>query len=124
MSTNVGAETEPPGEGTLVVLYACTVRNGDANRIFRELREYAERQGWTPVAELADFNGAAPERERPKFLEAKRLIKSGEAQGLVTRYPAMAAYHPQEQRDLEAWLTGLGAFMRVTWRPSGVVKSA
>lgn len=53
-----------------------------------------------------------------------RPHETGEAQGLVTRYPAMAAYHPQEQRDLEDWLTGHGAFMRVTWRPSGMVKSA
>lgn len=106
---------------TRVVLYATTVRNGDADRILTELREYAVRQGWDVVAELADFNGAAPESERPQFLEAKRLIEAGEAEGLVTRYLAMAAYHPNEQRQLEEWLTERGAWMRVTWKPSGVV---
>jgi DNA invertase Pin-like site-specific DNA recombinase len=107
-----------------VVLYACTVRNGNAGRILAELRAYAVAQSWEVVAELADFSGAAPESERPKFLEAKHLIETGEAQGLVTRYPAMAAYQAQEQRDLAQWLKDRDAWMRVTWRPSGVVRSA
>lgn len=106
--------------GTKVVLYVCTVPNGEAERILSELREYAARQQWQVVAELADAYGAAAEPGRPQLDIAKKLIEDGEAEGLVTRYPAMAIADPQEQRDLEAWLAERDAWTRVTWQPSQI----
>lgn len=103
--------------GTPVVLYACTTNLGDPDGILLELRQHANMHGWDIVAEYADATGAAPEADRPGFLKVKALIDGGRAAGIVTRYPAMAAYFAYEQAALTDWLTERGAWAHYTWSP-------
>jgi len=108
---------------TPVVLYVCTTIRGDAARVLAELRQYSVAQGWSVVEEFVDRTGAAPEASRPGFLKAKAEIEAGRAKGLVTRYPAMAAYQPQEREVLTAWLEQHSAWACYTWKPTPVVTS-
>lgn len=105
--------TSPPG--TPVVLYACTTHRGDPDGILLELRQHAMAHDWNIVAEFADETGAAPEVDRQGFIKAKAVIDSGRAIGLVSRYPAMAAYFPYEQAALTDWLVERGAWAHYTW---------
>lgn len=106
---------EPPGPGARVILYACTTSNGDADAILTELRQHANAHRWHVVDEFADRTGAAAESSRPGFRDARAALADGNAHGLVTRYPAMAAYLPAERDELAAWLDQLGAFAHYTW---------
>lgn len=105
--------TRPPG--TPVVLYACTTRYGNTSRLLADLRAHAKAHEWEVVAEFADTTGAAPEAQRPSFLEAKALLTSGDAEGIVSRYPAMCAYFPYEQAAFRDWLETRGAWVHYTW---------
>ncbi|MCM2427399.1 recombinase family protein [Streptomyces sp. RKAG337] len=105
--------TRPPG--TPVVLYACTTHYGNTEQLLADLRAHAVAHGWNVVAEHADATGAAPEAERPAFLKAKALLTSGAAEGMLSRYPAMAAYHPHEQAAFRDWLEVRGAWVHYTW---------
>lgn len=77
-----------------VVLYACTTTSGDPDTILAELHKHAVENGWHVIASFADRTGATTEAARPGFLKAKDTIREGSADGIVTRYPAMAAYLP------------------------------
>lgn len=110
--------TRPPG--TPVVLYACTTHYGNTEQLLADLRAHAVAHGWNVVAEHADATGAAPEAERPAFLKAKELLTSGAAEGMLSRYPAMAAYHPHEQAAFRDWLEVRGAWVHYTWPAPGI----
>lgn len=109
--------TETPGPGAKVVLYACTTSGGDVEAILAELRQHANAHRWAVVEEFWDRTGAAPEEGRPNFQAAKVALADGLAEGLVTRYPAMAAYLPDEREAFADFLDGIGAFAHYTWAP-------
>ncbi|MEW1639832.1 hypothetical protein AB0469_37945 [Streptomyces sp. NPDC093801] len=60
-----------PGESPVVALAAA--------------RRYAEREGHRVIREFADATGPLDPRRRPGYLEARRLVSAGYAEGLVVR---------------------------------------
>ncbi|MFF4371454.1 hypothetical protein [Streptomyces sp. NPDC001594] len=48
-------------------------------------RRFAEREGHQVVREFADATGPLDPRRRPGYLEARRLVTAGYAEGLVVR---------------------------------------
>ncbi len=104
-----------------VVLYACTTAGGDAAGILAELHKHAVEHGWEVAGAFADFTGATSESHRPQFLTAKSLIAEDRADGIVTRYPAMAAYLPTERAALARWLSDRGAQIHYTRTPTSPV---
>ncbi|MFG2972397.1 hypothetical protein ACGFYY_05245 [Streptomyces sp. NPDC048331] len=79
-----------PGESPVVALAAA--------------RRFAEREGHQVVRELADAMGPLDPSRRPGYLEARRLVLAGYAEGLVVRamgdISAETDVYEREIRDL------------------------
>ncbi|MCY0940181.1 MULTISPECIES: hypothetical protein [Streptomyces] len=59
-------------------------------------RRYAEREGHQMVREVADATGPLDPCRRPGYLEARRLVMGGYAEGLVVRAMCDISAEPDE----------------------------
>lgn len=90
-----------------VVLYACVPPGQDQDDLTARLRQHAEARDWVVLAEVFDHTSTAtPLGSRPAWSDARMLITSGVATGLVTTSRIDATFP-----DLEEWLRDHGAFL-------------
>ncbi|MEU6756011.1 hypothetical protein [Streptomyces sp. NPDC046685] len=74
------------GDGARRLVAYALIRPGESSALaLAEARRFAEREGHQVVRELADATGPLDPARRPGYLEARRLILGGYAEGLVVR---------------------------------------
>lgn len=94
-----------------VVLYACIAPGQDEQDVMARLRRHAEARDWVVVGEVIDHtHTATPLEHRPNWPQAKTLITSGQAGGIVTTSRIACADTPSAPA-LERWLGEHQAFL-------------
>jgi hypothetical protein len=94
-----------------VVLYACVPPGQNEDDVTARLRRHAEARDWVVAGEILDHTTTATPLEcRPNWPQAKRLITSGRATGLVTTSRTACASTPTAP-VLEDWLRDHHAFL-------------
>ncbi|MDX2702131.1 recombinase family protein [Streptomyces sp. PA03-6a] len=98
-----------------VVLYVSTTSAQSCERFLEGARRYAECRDWDVIAALYDLYGLNRDGARPAWQQARDLIDSRQAAGIVTRYQTMVTSHG-DAHTLQAWLAERGAWLACTWQ--------
>ncbi|KOU62123.1 hypothetical protein [Streptomyces sp. IGB124] len=93
------------GDGSRRLVAYAAVRPGESTVVaLATARRFAEREGHQVVREIADATGPLAPCRRPGYLEARRLVLGGYAEGLVVPSMAhisgMAEEYEEQIRDL------------------------
>ncbi|MFB0617207.1 hypothetical protein [Streptomyces sp. AGS-58] len=97
-----------------VVLYACIQPGQQQRDTVHALRQYAEARDWVIVGTVIDHTTTAtPLEHRPNWPQAKALIMSGQARGIVTT-SRRACAETTGAPVLSQWLDTHHAFLAET----------
>ncbi|MCE7082938.1 hypothetical protein [Streptomyces sp. ST2-7A] len=106
--------TRDAAPGMPVVLYLATPPDRDPAPWLSACREIAAHQRRHVVAELTD---STTRPSRPRLRQARHLITTGHARGIVTHNRAMLATTPEAHADLEWWADRHAASILTVWSP-------